>query len=153
MKILIHVAAVEHAAGTDFHTGATEAEMEAKVAAHCRRYWETCGYGHTDAPPEDAKCIEIYFDDHDSESLAVSCESVEIGLHAVVEVICQKPCVAVFQTEDAAMGNAVQCAVENLADPDGDKAEAAESFRGTLDEHGHVSEGDYEVHLLTPGTP
>jgi len=114
MKIPIHSAAIEHSSGTNIYTATTGTGLDALVAAHCRFRWEWAfqhligtGTPIPDIPETDHDVIEQYFDDNDSESLVEDCTSVELDLHAVVEVICQVPNVAVFQAEDGAKEHAV----------------------------------------------
>jgi hypothetical protein len=70
--------------------------------------------------------------------------------HVVVELIEQRPSVSVHPTEKAALDHAVQCAMENLHNPDHDKEESRFSFAETLKQYDHIREGDYEIHITTP---
>ncbi len=73
-----------------------------------------------------------------------------VGLFVVCEVICQKPSVSVHFTEAAALQHAVQCAMENLRNPDVPELDARAEFEVTLTDYDRITEGDYEVHILTP---
>ena len=72
------------------------------------------------------------------------------GIFVVCEFMCQRPHVSVHTTEAAALKQAVQCAMDNLRDPDVPELEAMAEFESTLTEHDCIREGDYEVHILTP---
>ena len=73
-----------------------------------------------------------------------------IGVFVVCEIICQKPSVSIHPTEAAALKHAVQCATENLRDPDVSELDASAEFESTLTDYGRIQEGDYELHILTP---
>lgn len=79
MTQLIHIAAIEHMSGMDLFAAASEIELNFKVAEYCRSNWGTCRHKHIETPPElDANTIELYFDDHENDSLTTDVDSMEM---------------------------------------------------------------------------
>lgn len=73
-----------------------------------------------------------------------------VGIFVVCEIIAQKPCVSVHPTELAARKHAVECATENLLNPGDDEKLTRAEIEVMLTDYGRITEGDYEVHILTP---
>ena len=73
-----------------------------------------------------------------------------VGLHAVCEVIEQRPAVSLHATGEEALDHAARCAMENLRDPDSEADEMSDlqGYRDQLETAGSIREGDYEVFVL-----
>ena len=83
MNLPIYIAAIEHMSGMDFYIDTTEAALDARLAAHCRSHWETIpwkGEVLPDIPETDALTLELYFDDHENDSLTTDCVRLELPL-------------------------------------------------------------------------
>lgn len=81
MKLLIHVAVVEHQTGMDIHTAASEEALNAKLAAYCRSHWETISRQDEALPeiPETNDAIVArYFADHEDDTVSIDCDSVDL---------------------------------------------------------------------------
>lgn len=151
MKIITYIAAIEHQSGMDLFTASSEDALGAKVAAYCRSHWETIpwkGEELPDIPETDRLAIELYFDDHDNDSLTTEIDSVEIEVHLVVEVFDKRPTVSMHPSAEAAASCALDIAMENFWDPDTDEAEARAKFERELEEEDCVCHGGHEVHVL-----
>jgi hypothetical protein len=151
MKIITYIAVIEHMSGMDIHTAASEEALAVKVADYCRSHWDTIpwkGEAPPDIPETDAAVIERYFDDHENDSLTTAVDSVEIGVHLVVEVFDKKPTVSMHPSAEAAASCALDIAMENFWDRDTDEAAARAEFERKLDEEDCVCSDSHEVHLL-----
>jgi hypothetical protein len=80
MKRLVHIAAIEHMSGMDLFAAASETELNAKIAGYCRSHWGTCSHHEIESADTmpDAKTIDIYFDDHENDSLTRDVDSLEL---------------------------------------------------------------------------
>jgi hypothetical protein len=79
MKLLIHLAAVEHQAGMDLHAAPSGEALDAILADYCRSNWDNDP--DTKLPPcpdSDAAVIGLYFEDHDKDTLTRDITSIEI---------------------------------------------------------------------------
>lgn len=85
-KTIIYVAVVEHMSEMDVYTDVTEEGLERQVAAYCRGRWDTTSRavsGCKRPPPDDNKaCIDLYFEDHETDLLTTRVSSVGITLPA-----------------------------------------------------------------------
>ena len=66
-----------------------------------------------------------------------------VSVDAVLELCGGRPTVTAFNYSDEALYFAVTCAIANLG-----AADEGEGHEATLRQYGHITEGDYEVHLL-----
>jgi hypothetical protein len=80
MTHLIHIAAIEHMSGMDLFAAASETELNAKIAGYCRSHWGTCSHNEIESADtmSDADAIELYFEDHENDSLTTDVDSMEM---------------------------------------------------------------------------
>ena len=147
MKRIIHVASITGGKGTLFFVGQTEDALYASMAGYCRRHDKKLAKAND---LSDREVTAKFISSADDVTGVVGTKELELDSFAVCEIICQKPSVSIHATEDEAFARAVDCAMENLRNPDDDEVEARAGFKASLGEHEYLAEGDYEVHILTP---
>lgn len=80
----IFTAAIEHMSGMDIHTSLTQEGLNKKVADYCRSHWGTISCrSDGPLPPEpadDEEAINIYFEDHENDSLTTEVSECEAPL-------------------------------------------------------------------------
>lgn len=87
----IHTAVIEHMSGMDIHTSLTQEGLNKKVADYCRSHWSTISWRSDDPRPEepadDEEAINIYFDDHENDSLTTEVSECESPLAPTADEI------------------------------------------------------------------
>lgn len=81
-KIIIHITVVEHMSGMDIYADRAEEAVIEQVASYCRDKWETTSRAESGCkrpPPENhQRCVDLYFEDHESDALTTHVSSVEV---------------------------------------------------------------------------